>query len=137
MSVSASPDYGIMSSAVGGVSLQPLTINHVGATAIRSAGIRINANGTTQWLRTFQALDLNPLTDWIIPNGAASSSYDVRITNLNWITMDEGFILSPSGTDTYSTPVNPAWDGAANGDEDTWFDLGTSREWYLWMIQVA
>lgn len=130
MSTSASGNYGIIATtAVGGVSLKDKFIDHQGSGLTRTAGIRINANGTVQWLRTFQELALEPLTDWIIPNSSASSSYEVRITNLTWVTKDEGFIISPSGTDTYTIPMNLSADGDSDGDEDTWFDLGTSREW--------
>ena len=129
MATSSSPNYGILGGAVGGVNLTDKFISHIGTAVIRTAGIRINSNGTTQWLRTNQELELNPLTDWILPNGAASAAYDVRITNLVWATKDEGFIISPSGSDTYSLPINPAWDGDSDGDVDTWFNLGTSREW--------
>ena len=113
----------------GLVQLQDKLINHVGFPAsVRTAGIRINTNGTVQWLKTYQFLELQPLTDWIIPN-QAGGAYEVRITNLVWIAMDEGFIISPSGSDTYTVDPLLASDGDPNGDEDTWFDLGTSREW--------
>jgi hypothetical protein len=130
MSVSANPDYGIVTASVGGgVMLQDKTINHVGGSATRTAGIAILANGTTTWPRTFTNVQLNPLTDWIIPNGAASASYDVRLTNLTWILKDEGFAVSPSGG-TYTQPM-PAGPYAADsdGDEDIWWDLGTDRYW--------
>lgn len=119
----------ITAAALGGVNLEDKFINHVGLNDVRTAGIRINSNGTVQWLKTYQELELNPLTDWIIPNGAASASYDVRLTNLTWITKDEGFIISPGGNDTYTIPMNLSADGDSDGNEDIWYDLGTSREW--------
>lgn len=127
MSNSAFP-HGTNASAVGGVSLQDLSFVHSGSSAVRTAGIRINTNGTVQWLRTFQEIELNPLTDWLIPNGSGAA-YDVRLTNLVWATKDEGFIHTPSGTTTHAIPNVGPYDGDSDGDEDTWYDLGTSREW--------
>lgn len=128
MSVSASGDNGIIvASAVGGVSVLPKTINHVGSSATRTAGLAFLADGTMTWPRTFTNVQLNPLTDWIIPNIAASASYDVRLTNLTWITKDEGFIVSPSGGSYDDPGTTPG--GDSDGDEDTWYDLGTDRYW--------
>ncbi len=114
----------------GLVQLQDKTIVHIGfASSVRTAGIRINTNGTVQWLKTYQFLELQPLTDWIIPN-QSGAAYEVRITNLVWITMDEGFIISPSGSDNWTVdPLDLGSDGDPNGDEDVWFDLSQSREW--------
>jgi hypothetical protein len=131
MSASAFSYGNMTSAAAGGVTLSDNTISHLGTAATRSAGLRIHMDGTVTQLNTYLDISIAPTTDWIIPNGSASASYDVRITNLVWISMDEGFILSPSGTDTFSRPPNPAWDGASDGDEDTWYDLGTDREWYM------
>ena len=129
MSTSSNPDYGIQpASATGGVSLLDKTIFHEGSASMRTAGLVIQDTGIVNWRRTFTFVQLNPLTDWIIPNSDASSSYEVRITNLNWIIKDEGFGISPSGgvwIDSVTTPTG----GDSDGDEDSWFDLGTAREW--------
>lgn len=130
MSTSANPNYGIIGgTAAGGVSLQPKTIAHLGGSATRTAGIAFLADGTMTWPRTFTNVALNPVTDWIIPNTAASAAYYVRLTNLTWVLKDEGFAVSPSGG-TYTQPM-PAGPYAADsdGDEDVWFNLGTDRYW--------
>jgi len=114
--------------ATGGVNLEDKTIVHSGGSARRTAGIAILANGTVTWPRTFTNVQLNPLTDWIIPNTSASSSYEVRLTNLTWVTKDEGFIVSPSGG-TYSLPGAPTPGGDSDGDQNTWYNLGTDRYW--------
>jgi len=130
MSVSASGDNGIVvASAAGGVSLMDKTIVHVGGGATRTAGISIMSDGTVRWPRTFTFVQLNPLTDWIIPN-ISGAAYDVRLTNLTWITKDEGFVVSPSGGSFNDPGVTPG--GDSDGDEDTWYDLGTDRYWVMY-----
>lgn len=129
MATSSSADYGIVTAAAtGGISLLDKTIFHEGGTQMRTAGLAIQSDGKVHWRRTNTFVQLNPLTDWIIPNIAASASYDVRITNLTWITKDEGFGISPSGG-VWVDSVTPPTGGNSDGDEDTWYDLGTTREW--------
>jgi len=130
MSTSSSGDRGIQTAAAtGGVTITAQTFDHSStSSAMRTAGRAFNTDGTCNWRRTFSFVQFEALTDWIIPNTAASSSYDVRITNLNWVVKDEGFGISPSGgvwIDSVTTPTG----GDSDGDEDTWFDLGTTREW--------
>lgn len=110
------------------VALQDQQFVHSGSTSMRTAGNVFQSDGIRRWRRTFTFVQLNPLTDWIIPNVAASSSFEIRLTNLNWIVKDEGFGISPSGgvwIDSVTTPTG----GDPDGDEDVWFDLGTTREW--------
>jgi len=110
--------------ALGGISILPKTIFHDGTGIQRTAGLVFQTNGTVNWRRTNTFVQLNPLTDWIIPNSAASSVYQIRLTNLVWITKDEGFLISPSGG------TWPGGGGAdSDGDEDTWFDMSVAREW--------
>ena len=127
MSNSAFP-HGTNAAQIGGVSLQDKTIFHSGSGAMRTAGLVIQPTGIVNWRRTFTFAQLNPLTDWIIPNGDASAAYDVRITNLNWITKDEGFGISPSGG-AWVDSSTPPTGGDSDGDVDTWYDLSTAREW--------
>jgi len=81
----------------GSANLTDKTIVHSGSGATRTAGLVINNDGTVNWRRTFTFVQLNPLSDWLVPN-EAGGAYDVRITNLSWTTMDEGWLVSPSGT---------------------------------------
>lgn len=95
MSCSATAHGTVAVGGGAGVNLEDKTIVHSGSGAMRTAGLVINNDGTVNWRRTFTFVQLNPLTDWLIPNDSGAA-YDVRITNLSWTTQDEGFTVSPS-----------------------------------------
>ncbi len=91
------------------------TIDAVGPYNSNS-GIRVNTDGTIDSAkRTDGAANtyaqINASTDWIIPNGAANSDYEVRITGL---TLDG----------------NHTWASQAAA-ENTWVDLSVNREWII------
>lgn len=75
----------------------------------REIRLRFNSSGIVELFRTSTGyVQKNASTDWIIPNGTADGSYEVRLASINfgaWTT----------------TP-------AATG---VWVDLGTSREWII------
>lgn len=73
-----------------------------------SAGIYFRSDGTVDKKEGINVTQIDSATDWIIPNGAASSSYEVRCTNITG--------------DTWDT------DAAA---EDTWIALGSDRFWEI------
>jgi len=73
------------------------------------AGIRVNADGTIDRYTEFTGfVQIDSGTDWIIPNGAADSTYDVRVTNV---------VGDPFTTD----PVA----------DDVWINLGSARTWTI------
>jgi hypothetical protein len=72
------------------------------------AKLRVNADGTIdKYTTTGGWSQIDSSTDWIIPNGSASSDYDVRVTGVL------GTFTASPGT---------------NGD---WFTLGSDRTWEL------
>jgi len=90
------------------VSGETITDSSLGTSA---AGIRVNADGTIDKYTTtdgYQPIDSG--TDWIIPNGSASSAYEARVTG-----------VFPPGSVFTSSP----------GADGTWFNLGSNREWLL------
>lgn len=70
-----------------------------------TTGIRVNTDGTIDHNNDGSYSQINSGTDWIIPNGAASSAAEIRVTN----------------------------NGAAlNGSSDStgvWLDMSVAREW--------
>lgn len=74
-----------------------------------TVSIFFRADGTIDKKEGATTTQIDSGTDWIIPNGAGSSSYEVRCTN-----------LTSTSSDTWTT------EAAA---EDTWIDLGSDREW--------
>jgi len=99
------------------VNLDGQTISY-SSTANRYAGVRINADGTVDrrggTSGSYGQIDSG--TDWIIPNGAASSDFDVYCT------------------------VNSSSGAGLNGGSDavdTWLDLSTDRMWYCFRNTVG
>ena len=86
-------------------------ISDVSASRACTAGIRVNADGTIDKLVHLTYTQIDVATDWIIPNAAASSDYDVRITG---VTFNTGTVFD-----------------AAAAVEDTWIDLGSDRLWSI------
>lgn len=72
-------------------------------------GIRINTDGTIDSRANGSYTQIDSTTDWIIPNGAANSDYEVRITNVVW-TQGSAFTTEAA-------------------TEDTWIDMSAAREW--------
>lgn len=83
----------------------------VASTELGVAGIRVNTDGTIDKLEDGVVTQLAASTDWVIPNGAASSDFDVRATS---VTETGGHGLG--------------WDSAPAAD-DTWVDLSVNRTW--------
>jgi hypothetical protein len=78
-----------------------------GASVI--AGIRVNTDGTIDSLKGTTYAPIDAATDWIMPNSAATSTYEVRITAV-----------------TFNAGSAFASEAAA---EDAWIDLSANREW--------
>lgn len=79
------------------------------AAATNDCDVAFRADGTVDTVTTqFGTVQIDNATDWIIPNGAANSTYDIRYINL---TGDAFFTSSAS--------------------ENTWIDLGSDRQWGL------
>ncbi len=74
-------------------------------------GIRVNADGTIDSKKGATYAQIDAGTDWIIPNGDASSLHEVRVTSV---------------TDTGGCVCG--WESAAAAD-DTWISLGSNRQW--------
>ena len=74
-----------------------------------TAGIRFNSDGTVDKREGSSYTQVDTSTDWIDPNGAADSTYDVRITSVVWTNGSSFFVEAAS--------------------EDVWIDLGSDREW--------
>jgi hypothetical protein len=91
------------------VQLNPVAATDAAAApSAATAGIRFNTDGTVDKRESASYTQVNSATDWIIPNGAASSDYEVRYTG-------------HSG-DAFTT------EAAA---EDTWIALSSNRLWQL------
>jgi hypothetical protein len=88
-----------------------LNINDASASRTCRAGIRVNSDGTIDKYLNSTYTQIDSSTDWIIPNGDADSTYDVRITNVVWA-------------------FGSSFDVEAAA-EDAWIDLGFSREWSI------
>ncbi len=82
-----------------------------GSTAI--AGIRINTDGTIDQLKGTTYTQIDSITDWIIPNSAALSTDEFKVTGV---------------TGTFSS--SPGADG-------TWFDMSVAREWKVQQATVG
>jgi len=82
-----------------------------GSTA--TAGIRVNTDGTIDSLKNATYAQIDSTTDWIVPNSAALSTDEVRVTGV-------------TGTFTSS----PGADG-------TWFDMSVAREWTVEQATVG
>lgn len=89
----------------GVVTLSGETIEDRGGSA-RTAGIRFNTDGTVDKLERVTYTQIDAATDWIIPNDAALSEYEVRYTG-------------HSG--------EPFQEFAAT--ENTWIAISAAREW--------
>jgi hypothetical protein len=85
------------------------TVTDASVSRACTAGIRVNSDGTIDKLINATYTQISAATDWIIPNGAASSDYDVRITG---VTFNTGTV----------------WDSEAS-PEDVWINLGSDRLW--------
>jgi len=114
---------GLLSGALnpGTVTLTNTSIQDTGGGA-GQAGIRFNSDGTTDRYR--ERIDgigvytqINASTDWIIPNGDASSLFEVKVEE-----------VSASGTASSPLFGNPGGSGKGTG---VWWNLGSNREWYL------
>lgn len=75
------------------------------------AGIRVNTDGTIDKRVGNTYTQIDSATDWIIPNGSASSTYQIRITNVTW--------LQGSAFNTAAAAA------------DTWIDMSADREWSI------
>ena len=96
-------------SASGGVvTITTGSISDPTTNRTSTAGVRFHSDGRIQKLVNTTRTQINASTDWIIPNGDADNTYEVR-ANYNWI----------EGSTWLSEPVA----------ENTWIDLGTLREW--------
>lgn len=88
----------------GVVTLSGQTVSSTSlGTAI--AGVRFNTDGTVDQNKGGFYTQIDSSTDWIIPNGGASSDFDVRLVSVTGAALDTG---------------------PATG---TWVNLGTNREW--------
>lgn len=90
------------------VTLSGESIIHNSGGGGATAGIRFNGSGTIDERTGASYSQIDGGTDWIRPNEAASSIYEVRCTN-------------KSAT---------AWTTEAAA-EDVWVDMSTNREWQL------
>lgn len=81
------------------------------STANRWAGVRINTDGTVDRRggTSGNYVQIDSGTDWIIPNGSASSDFEVYCT-----------VNSSSGSGL----------DAGSAATDTWLALSTNREWF-------
>ena len=92
------------------VTLSGQTVSDVEFGRVCTAGIRFNSDGTVDELVDSTYTQIDTTTDWIIPNAAASTDFDVRITSVTWNSSSTGFLTEAAS-------------------EDTWIDLGSNREW--------
>lgn len=96
--------------------LETVTVSGESVTGLKlsgtaTAGIRVNADGTIDKNQNGIYSQIDAATDWIIPNGSASSLYEVRVTSV---------------TGSFSN---------AAAAPNTWINLGSNREWNV--IQVG
>ncbi len=106
----ASP-MGVEAVAAGDVTLSGESIFQFSSSPSdpQTAGVRFNSNGTVQKREGASYVQIDASTDWIIPNGDANSTYDVRITNVVWTSGSAFFVEAAA--------------------EDVWINLGSNREW--------
>jgi len=71
-------------------------------------GFRFNTDGTIDKRENGSYTQVSTTTDWIIPNTAAATDYEVRVTGL----------------------TGDAWDSSPVAD-GTWTDLSVAREWNI------
>lgn len=93
-----------MMAALGG---HPGVVNLDGEASIVAtglAGVRINTDGTIDKNLDSTYSQIDAGTDWVIPNSAAGSLFEVRCT------LDSGSLLVDAGT-------------------GTWLAMSTNREW--------
>ena len=88
------------------VTLTDASISHVTPSPAAVALLTINTDGTVDKTEGVTVTQINPTTDWIIPNGLASSQYEVK-----WDVISG---TSPNTKTTWPT-------------EATYFDLSTVR----------
>jgi hypothetical protein len=99
---------GAGNSNTGTVTLSGETVSEFGVGGNQTAGIDVRTDGTIFDRRTGGYSQIDSSTDWIIPNGAASSLYEVRVTNVVF--------------------GNGSWFTNAAAD-DAWVFLTEDREW--------
>ena len=102
MSVSAFP-YGVFAGRPGIVTVSGESISDIQVLTTATAGVRFNADGTIDKNVTGVYSQIDSGTDWLIPNAAAPSLYQV-----------------------YAAYTGVAPSGAAT---NTWLDLTSNREW--------
>ena len=94
---------------------QHTTITLSGATVEGTTsaehGIIIRTDGTIDQQANGTTTQLSPTTDWIIPNSAAATDYEFRVTGVTW-DIDPPFSTSPG--------VDEAWYDLTGGDL-SWF----------------
>ena len=83
------------------------------------ATLIFNTDGTVDKEITSGVTQIDPATDWILPNNAASSAYQVRAQDIVWDSSGDGESFSISSIPT----------------DNTWADLGTIRK--LQIIQAS
>lgn len=94
--------------AAGVVTLSGETVSTVSE---EKAGIRVNTDGTIDKIEGGTTTQIDTGTDWIIPNGAAHSLHEVRVTNV----VDTGGDPGP-------------WTDQAAAD-DIWIAITSNRFW--------
>lgn len=94
--------------AAGGAAVVSITGDtyYDGAGGTAQAFVRFETDGTKDAKDDAGTSQRDASTDWIIPNGAASSSYEIFATQTSGDVPDAG-----------------------SSAEDTWIDLGTARRW--------
>lgn len=89
------------------VTLSGEGIVHTNLGGVATAGLRVNTDGTLDKRVGTSYFQIDSATDWIIPNNAAETDYEFRVTSVT----GDGFSSSP-------------------GSDGTWFDLtGGALEW--------
>jgi hypothetical protein len=115
------------------INLDGHSIIDIPSTAPAKAGVYINADGTVDSYTESAGLNqIDVATDWIIPNGDADSSYDVRITNVVW-TQGSSFDVEAAAEDVWiSLAFNRGWeihDLVLNGPwKDVDFDIQIRKD---------
>lgn len=84
------------------------TVSSTSSSGNSTATIRFNADGTVDQDENGVTTQVDSATDWIVPNSAASSDYQIRYTNFTG-----SALLSPPSA------------------EDEWIDLSTDRNFSL------
>ncbi len=93
------------SATAGNVTLSGEDALDVGINRNARAAIVVRSDGTIDKIENVTTTQVDVSTDWIDPNGDASSDYDVRYTGL----------------------VGDALDGSTSLAEDVWGDLGVDK----------